>query len=184
MSLKAITSAVALSCALTASAACDGGNTENRADDPNRNPGVSAEAPTADDRASLAAAETVSMSGCVQEGRGINQYILTEVNKPAASASGDPSVVAREQTRAAARAYRLDAERDYHLDLLVGKQVSITGQIEDRGTFVGTSGNNERRGDENDKVSAVASKAKGELDSGDLAMVKVTSITKTADACK
>jgi hypothetical protein len=184
MSLKTVTSAVALSCALALSAACDRANTDNRADDPNGNPGVAGGASDAHDRASTAAAETVSITGCIQEGRGINEYILTEVNKPAASASGDPSVVAREQTRAAARAYRLDAERNHNLAELVGKQVSITGKIEDRGNFVGTSGNNEPRRDGNDKVSAVATKAKGELDSGDLAAVKVLSVTKTADACK
>jgi hypothetical protein len=145
---------------------------------------VAAGASGADDRDSTAAAETVSVTGCVQEGGGINEYVLTEVNKPAASASGDPSVVAREQTRAAARAYRLDAERDHNLKELLGKQVSITGKIEDRGNFVGTSGNNEPRRDEKDKVSAIASKAKGELDSGDLASVKVMSVAKIADACK
>src|SRR5688572_27078097 len=99
MILKKLTSAVALSCALAWSAGCDVGNTDTRpADDPNGNPGVAAEPPSPHDQTSTVATETVSITGCVQEGPGLNEYILTEVNKPAAPASGDPSVVAREQT--------------------------------------------------------------------------------------
>jgi len=124
----------------------------------------------------------VTVSGCVQKGPGLNQYILTSVNRPTAPADGDPTVVARERTRAAARAYRLDAKRDQNFGELVGKQVSIVGKIEDSGNFVGTRGTG--KPPDSADAHAVGSKSKRGLDSGDLAKVAVMSVTKTADSCK
>src|SRR5262245_4586444 len=70
----------------------------------------------------------ITITGCLQRGSGLNNFILTQVNSPSdtpvATTGKDSSgaAVQREQMREAKHAYTLDGDKDALRDL-VGKQV-------------------------------------------------------------
>jgi hypothetical protein len=122
----------------------------------------------------------VTLAGCLQRGDG-SDYILTQVNTPAASVgttgsndtaspnrSGDANAVGQEQLRAAAHSYRLSGEDDQFKNL-VGHQVRVQGTLAAKSDL-----SHEKAGTAEDRP---------DIDEGDLAKVDVTSIESTAPAC-
>lgn len=130
----------------------------------------------------------ITLTGCVQKGSGLNNYVLTQVSSPAEgpvattgntpgsnTPSGNPpssyapsgGSVQSEQMRAAQHAYQLSG---HHEDLrdLVGKQVRITGTIAENSDL------NKIEGDQNRKL---------DIDTNDLAKVDVQTVEKISDAC-
>jgi hypothetical protein len=121
----------------------------------------------------------VTLTGCLQKGDGRSEYILTEVNRPRTSvgtsgstgAGGDRDLVAQEQMREAAHAYKLSADRDT-LEPLVGKQVRVSGTVERRSQL------NEHNAD-----GTLKDRDRTKIDADDLASVHVASIDSIADGC-
>jgi hypothetical protein len=97
----------------------------------------------------------ITVTGCLQRGSGLNDFLLTQVNSPpdtpVATSGKDSSgaAVQREQLRQAKHAYTLDGDKDA-LRELIGKQVRVTGSI---------------------------------IDTVDLAKIAVQGIVQVADAC-
>lgn len=118
----------------------------------------------------------ISLTGCLQKGDAMNEFVLTQVSTPtrsvgtAGSTGAQPGAAAQEQMREAKHAYRLDGDND-ELNKLVGKQVSVSGTIEE------SSDLNKRAADsrKDDKPA--------NIDSSDLAKVKVKTIAPIADVC-
>jgi hypothetical protein len=117
----------------------------------------------------------ITLTGCLQRGSGLNNYILTRVNAPSetpvATSGGD---VQREQLRAAKHAYVLDGDDNDSMRTLVGKQVRVTGTLDEtselrRGATEGKNTSGRRDG--------------LDIDSGDLAKVAVQGIVQVADVC-
>ncbi len=110
---------------------------------------------------------TMTVTGCLQQGDGSADLILTQVNSqpgPVATSGGNQSTAVQEKQReAATRAYRLSGGPDELRDW-VGHQVRVTGKLEDRG------GVQSRAADR-------------EVKEGDLAKLEVTSAESVADAC-
>jgi hypothetical protein len=118
----------------------------------------------------------ITLTGCLQRGGGLNNYILTQVNAPsdspvATSGQGSAGDVQREQMREAKHAYALDGN-DEGLRELVGKQVRITGTLAETSEL--QRGADATGGDRRDRL---------ELDAGDLAKVDVQGVVQVADAC-
>jgi hypothetical protein len=121
----------------------------------------------------------ITVTGCLQRGSGMNNFILTQINSPsdtpvATSGSGSSgAAVQREQMREAKHAYTLDGDNDTMRDL-VGKEVRVTGTIAESSGL--RRGMPENRGD--------GDRSKGlDIDAGDLAKVEVQGIVRVADAC-
>jgi len=122
----------------------------------------------------------ITLVGCVQETKGImGDYLLTAANRversvgtSGSTAGGD--VVGREQYAAAAKSYRLDGDSDQLRDL-IGKQVRVAGHVTDQADLAkpGTTADNKPPQTAPDR----------DISAGDLARVKIDSITKVADSC-
>jgi hypothetical protein len=116
----------------------------------------------------------ITVTGCLQRGSGLNNYILTQVNTPSdtpvATSGKDGAAVQREQMREAKHSYVLDGDDKDAMRSLVGKQVRVTGKIDETSELRrGTSDGNRR---ENLEISA-----------GDLAKVEVQGIVQVAEVC-
>jgi hypothetical protein len=112
----------------------------------------------------------ITMTGCLQRGDGINNFVLTQVNRPSdtpVATTGDSAAVQREQMREAKHAYELEGDKDGWQDL-VGKQVRVTGTIADNSDLPRAEA--ERR----DSLT---------IDANDLAKVDVERVEKVADVC-
>ena len=122
---------------------------------------------------------TITLSGCLQKGSGMNNFILTQAMKPEAVGTGgstpDSGAVAREQRRAAAKSYRLRGGDNDQLNDLLGKQVTVSGTITDRGDIA--TDRNERR------TAGSAQTTTTDIDSGDIPKLEVQSIVRVSDAC-
>ena len=132
-------------------------------------------ADTAKDRGHEGAPITVT--GCLQRGSGMNNFILTQVNEPSESPvattgkDAGGAAVQREQMREATHAYQLDGDdRDAMRDM-VGKQVRVTGTIKEASELHKEAAESKTAGDRLD------------IDAGDLAKVKVQGIVQVAEAC-
>jgi hypothetical protein len=79
---------------------------------------------------------SMTVTGCLQQGDGNNDFILTEVNEqpaPVATSGENASgAVQQKQQEAASRAYKLNGGPE-NMRELVGQQVRISGTVEDRG---------------------------------------------------
>jgi hypothetical protein len=108
-----------------------------------------------------------TLTGCLQQGDGDNDFILTQVNEQpgpvATSGEKESSEVQQKQQEAAARSYKLSGGREQLRDL-VGHQVRVTGTVSDRGEA--------QSGDEKESV-----------DQDDLATMEVSSAESVANAC-
>lgn len=119
----------------------------------------------------------INITGCLQEGSGMNSFVLTQVNEPtrsvgtSGSSDTQPGVVAQEQMREAKHAYRLDGDND-QLGNLVGKKVKVEGTIADASDLKERADENRTRPDK-----------PADIDTGDLAKVNVRSISAVADSC-
>jgi hypothetical protein len=97
-------------------------------------------APAADQKAENSATP-ITVTGCLQHDGGT--YIVTRLNEPSekgVGTSGSAAAVEHEQRREAANAYRVDPKQDTDLDKMVGKQVSVSGTIEDKASLPQPSG--------------------------------------------
>jgi len=118
----------------------------------------------------------INLTGCLQKGGGLtSSYVLTQVNEPTrsvgTSGSSQPDVVKQEQMREAKHSYRLDGSDD-QLGNLVGKQVRVEGTVAEKSDL------NKRAGEDRKDTDKPA-----DIDTGDLAKVKVNSISAVSDAC-
>ena len=119
----------------------------------------------------------ITVTGCLQRGSGLNNYILTQVNSPSdtpvATTGKDASgaAVQREQMREAKHAYSLDGDKDSMRDL-IGKQVRVTGKIDEASELHRESSD-----------TRTAGRDGLDIDAGDLAKVEVQGIVKVADGC-
>jgi hypothetical protein len=122
----------------------------------------------------------ITLTGCLQKQD--RTFIVTRINQPSQSNVGTTGGAAldQERLRVAANAYRVEGQNGVDLDSLVGKQVRVTGKIEERadlmaraGQPTGTSGTDADRGQQNGR----------DIDSGDLAKVEATSVSAIADNC-
>jgi hypothetical protein len=107
------------------------------------------------------------VTGCLQQGDGDNDFILTQVNEQpgpvATSGDNEGSAVQQKQQEAASRAFKLSGGREQLRDL-VGHQVRVTGTVSDRGEV--------QSRDQNESV-----------DQDDLATLEVSSAESVANAC-
>ena len=133
-------------------------------------------ADTAKDRGHEGAPITVT--GCLQQGtRGINTYILTQVNAPSetpvATAGKDAggAAVQREQMREAKHSYALDnGDKDVMRDM-VGKQVRVNGTIKDTSDL------------HKEAAKTTTDDRRLDIDAGDLAKIDVQGIVQVAEEC-
>ena len=120
----------------------------------------------------------ITLTGCLQRGSGMNNFILTQVNSPAESPvatsgkAGD--AVQREQMREAKHAYALKGDDDDALRNMVGKQVRVTGIIAET---------SELRREMPKPRDTTANRNGLDIDAGDLAKVDVQGIVQVADVC-
>jgi hypothetical protein len=148
----------------------------------------------------------ITLTGCLQKGSGMNNFILTQVNEPSGSTpvtkGGDDAQarVEREQLRAARHVYRLSGDND-DFENLVGKQVRVTGTVEENSELqpnagmksdrdaVGTAGDENRNAKnppaDREKVDdrTAAERERVDIDAGDLAEVDVQRVEMVAEAC-
>jgi hypothetical protein len=127
----------------------------------------------------------ITVMGCLQEqGSALTRtYVLTRVTKPESvgtSGSENRGTAQRDQLTAAENSYRIDAPRDVKLDELVGKQVSVKGTIAERSDLASSDRDANAKGtagvanDQNDRR---------DINVGDLAEIRASSVTKIADQC-
>jgi len=115
----------------------------------------------------------ITITGCLQKGDGRSDYILTEMNTTqttvgttgAAPGGSTADAVGKEQTRAAAHAYKLNGEHDA-LEPLVGKQVRVSGMLAARSDLA--------KDKDVDRTK---------IDESDLAKIDVSSIDSVSDNC-
>ena len=118
----------------------------------------------------------INLTGCLQKSGGLtSSYVLTQVNEPTrsvgTSGSSQPDVVKQEQMREAKHSYRLDGDDD-QLGNLVGKQVRVEGTVSENSDL------NKRASEDRKDTDKPA-----DIDTGDLAKVKVNSISAMSDSC-
>jgi hypothetical protein len=125
-----------------------------------------------------AAPPSMTLTGCLQKGDGRSDYILTDVNTTpptvgtsGSAPSGSPGSAGQEQMRSAARAYRIDGDRDT-LEPLVGKQVRVTASMAER------SDPTARTDD-----PTLKDRDRTKLDQDDLAKVKIASVDEVSGNC-
>jgi hypothetical protein len=120
----------------------------------------------------------ITVTGCLQRGSGMNNFILTQVNSPAespvATSGKADDAVQREQMRGAKHAYALEGDDDDALRNLVGKQVRVTGMIAESSAL---------RREISKPRDTTGSRDSLDIDSGDLAKVDVQGIVQVADVC-
>ena len=176
-------------CALAATAAC-GGNNDSAAG-ANRDTNESS-TEARETRPSQPSEQPLTLTGCLQKrGGGIsNEYLLTMINEPAGvgtsgSVTATGSSVEREQMRIAARTFRLDPKNDVDLNPMLGKQVRVTGRIDEPADVpngkgpIGSDLDTQRP-----NRDPVAQERRGAgLKVDDLALFDVTSAAVVADAC-
>jgi hypothetical protein len=144
-------------------AACGGGNHDAERD---ANPGGS-DAPAAGTSGERKEGSPVTLTGCLQQGDGRNDLILTQVNEQpgpvATSGERETGAVEDKQRAAAARSYQLSGGPETLRDL-VGHQVRVTGTLAEEGEVA--SGDNDR-----------------EVSEDDLAEIEVRSAESVAETC-
>jgi len=128
------------------------------------------------DRTSSNQGAPIKLTGCLQKSGGLtSSYVLTQVNEPTrsvgTSGSSQPDVVKQEQMREAKHSYRLDGDDD-QLSNLVGKQVRVEGTVAENSDL------NKRAAEDRKDTDKPA-----DIDTGDLAKVKVNSISAMSDSC-
>jgi hypothetical protein len=133
---------------------------------------------------STATTQSVSLTGCLQEGsRGT--YILTDLNRPKQPDTSSPVVVAREKLAAAEEAYVLSSHTKTDLSGLVGDRVHVEGTLASPSDLLGTQ---PKAGGESVGTAGAMGEVKA-IESGrvikekDLAKVDVVALRKIADTC-
>jgi hypothetical protein len=122
----------------------------------------------------------ITLTGCLQRGSGLNNYILTQVNEPSdtpvatAGKESSGTAVQREQMREAKHAYELEGDDTEAMKNLVGKQVRVTGTIAETSELHREATESRRSGDRREGL---------DIDRGDLAKVDVQGIVQVAEVC-
>jgi hypothetical protein len=122
----------------------------------------------------------ITLTGCLQRGSGLNNYILTQVNAPSetpVATSGKESsgtAVQREQMRGAKHAFQLEGDDGDAMRNLVGKQVRVTGTIAETSELRREVPESRTSGERREGL---------DINSGDLAKVDVQGIVQVADVC-
>lgn len=148
------------------------------------------DAPTSSAAAKAEAAETITLTGCLQQGGGALRpgYLLTTLGEPSGSVATSGSVtqsgssVEREQLRMAASTFRLDPKGDIELDTMLGKQVRVTGVITDEADLPNGSGGIGSDAD-TQRPNSRGNRESVKVDARDLAKVEVTSVTIVGESC-
>lgn len=134
----------------------------------------------------------VTLTGCLQQGSGSNDFILTPTRSQAsrsvgtsgsATAAPQSDVVGQEQLKAAEHDYKLNGDSD-QLKKLVGAEIRVSGRLASRGDLTaqnhpeGTTAQNKATG-----TSGRSNQNRQDIDQNDLAKVDVDSVTAVADTC-
>jgi hypothetical protein len=120
----------------------------------------------------------ITVTGCLQRGSGMNNYILTQVNSPSetpvATTGKDASgaAVQREQMREAKHSYTLASDHKDAMRDLVGKQVRVNGTIKEASELHKEAAEAKSSGDR-----------RLDIDAGDLAKIDVEGIVQVAEEC-
>jgi hypothetical protein len=127
----------------------------------------------------------ITLTGCLQQDGGT--YIVTRVNEPSrkgAGSSGNGAAVEQEQLRSAANAYRVDSKGRTDWDNMVGKEVRVSGSIEEAADLptATTASRDTGRTGSTDAGNRDAG-ARENIDKGDLAKIDVTAMTVVSDNC-
>jgi hypothetical protein len=124
---------------------------------------------------------TITLTGCLQKQDALmDRFILTQVNAPSTpvgTSGNNASAAERDQLRAAKHSYELEVDDNDDFDKLVGKQVRVTGKLQElsdlnRGTTGTTADAKPRANDD-----------RRDIDANDLAKVDVETVVQVADAC-
>ena len=131
------------------------------------------------------AGPAVTLTGCLQkQDKLIDRFVLAEANNADTPSrpAGSGASVEREQMKAAMHSYSLrGAEKD--LDLLVGKQVKITGIVEETSKLADSQPTHDQSADRDRATVGTTGNDRTELDESDLARVTVQSVQKVSDVC-
>jgi len=122
----------------------------------------------------------LTVTGCLQQG-GRNTYVVTRLNEPAqknAGSAGNGAAVEREQLRAAANAYRIEPKGKLELETMVGKQVRVSGTLDEIADLPPASGSGS-----SGSGSAGSNDRKESIDTGNLAKLNATSASVVAENC-
>ncbi|HEY2904782.1 MAG TPA: hypothetical protein VGJ29_02720, partial [Vicinamibacterales bacterium] len=137
---------------------------------------ASAPAPTA----APSMPQSVTLTGCLQEGKG-NTYVITELNEPKQPDSSQPAVVERERLAAAEKSYRLKSDDTAGMAKLVGHRVRVEGTLTRRANLPESpSGSVATSGQRDDRK---AESTPQDISQKDLAQVDVRSVQSIANAC-
>jgi len=122
----------------------------------------------------------LTVTGCLQQGDR-NTYVVTRLNEPAqknAGSSGNGAAVEQEQLRAAANAYRIEPTGKLALETMVGKQVRVSGTLDEIADLPPASGSGS-----NSSGSTGSNNRKESIDTGNLAKLNATSVSVVAESC-
>ncbi len=167
MMKNALTTAVS-ALAIAGTIACGNSNPSTNANSSTPQP-----APATDQKAENTPTP-ITVTGCLQHDGGT--YIVTRLNEPSqkgVGTTGSNAAVEHEQLREAANAYRVDPKQDTDLDKMVGKQVSVSGTVENKADLPkasGTSGQN----DANDRP---------DIGRSDLAKISAETVSVVSENC-
>jgi hypothetical protein len=189
MKMQGLDKTLFAGCAVAAVLAIGCGNNGdtigNRTDPANRPGGEPGAAPTAGTAAESRDKNAITLTGCLQETKGVTGgYILTRANaEPRSSApvgtsgrTSPGSDVEQKQMTAAAKSYRLSGETD-ELKNLVGHQIRVTGSVAEKSDMAEKSPTAGGSRDAKDRDKA------GDIAESDLAKVDVTAVSDVADKC-
>jgi hypothetical protein len=116
----------------------------------------------------------ITVTGCLQHDGGT--YIVTRLNEPSqkgVGTTGSSAAVEHEQLREAANAYRVDPKQDTDLDKMVGKQVSVSGTVENKGDLPKASGTSGQS----------ATNDRPDIGRSDLAKISAETVSVVSDNC-
>jgi hypothetical protein len=165
---------------------CNNGDTTgNRTDPENRPAETPGAAPTAGTAGDSRDKKSMTLTGCLQETKGMTGgYILTRAkSEPSGSApvgtsgrTSSGSEVEQKQMEAAAKSYQLSGETD-QLKNLVGHEIRVTGNVAGKGDVAGSSPTEGNSPGTKDRAKA------GDVDESDLPKLDVAMVSDVADTC-
>ncbi|MCU1384564.1 MAG: hypothetical protein JWL71_3261 [Acidobacteria bacterium] len=139
----------------------------------------------AGDQRSAKAATSMTLTGCLQQvGR---TYVVTRLNEPSregVGTTGNGAAVEREQLRMAANAYRLEGKEHGDWDQMIGKQVRVSGTVDEAADLPRPGTSTATGGDRPSATSGTSDGANREkIDKGDLAKIDVSAMTVVSENC-
>jgi hypothetical protein len=179
----AVAAALAIGCSNNESRTNNPSDTANR---PAGTPGAAGTAGTAGTAADARDTEknaTTTLTGCLQEKKGMTgDYILTQVNLGSSGSApvgttgstSSGSAIEQKQMSAAKKSYRLSGETD-QLKNLVGHEVRVSGTVTDEGDIA--------KNPPSEKSPSASGKTARDIDQSDLPKVDVASVSNVSDSC-